>query len=225
MWRHLRRARPVDGANNAGATHRHRRKRIVVAIVSATIFGVIWLISYWRSDMVTAVVYRQRGVTIVTGRGLAVFSVDVKPRIRDYQDHLLRWSTFRCPTSSTAVLIDACRSHERERFYMKIALRPEHLLAAINVFSGSLHDEHQTMGPFISGPQSTPVECRLVSVPLAFFEIVALLLLAIDTAALAIECRRSMNGLCLRCGYDLRATPGRCPECGNMEKPENAVTP
>ena len=65
---------------------------------------------------------------------------------------------------------------------------------------------------------SSPMRCCSVTVPYGLIAItagtVALTHLAAGTWRGRRQVKRVRAGLCPACGYDLRATPGRCPECG-----------
>ena len=50
----------------------------------------------------------------------------------------------------------------------------------------------------------------LLSIPLMVY----LLIQAIKTPRRIVQRRRSKKGLCLNCGYDIRESKDRCPECG-----------
>src|SRR5688572_15179730 len=52
------------------------------------------------------------------------------------------------------------------------------------------------------------------AVPYYFIALLAGFLPALVAVRRLRERRRACTGRCLRCGYDLRATPDRCPECG-----------
>ena len=58
--------------------------------------------------------------------------------------------------------------------------------------------------------RSVTAPCWALAIGLA----IALLLGTRRIAKAGVRRRRRANGRCVICGYDLRATPGRCPECG-----------
>ncbi len=69
-------------------------------------------------------------------------------------------------------------------------------------------------GDFALGPYtSTPAKAYLLSIPLWL----PILLFTLPLVQIFRQHRRiHRKGLCPHCGYDLRATPDRCPECGQI---------
>ena len=70
---------------------------------------------------------------------------------------------------------------------------------------------------------------HVVSIPLWMFPAALgaypVLSLGWEAARALTRNRRKMAGSCRRCGYDLRATPDRCPECGAKTSSDRSDKP
>jgi hypothetical protein len=67
-------------------------------------------------------------------------------------------------------------------------------------------------------PTSGPVNVHSVTIPLWSMACLSFGSFALLAAHAWRARRRRRSGLCPDCGYDLRATPDRCPECGTLPK-------
>jgi hypothetical protein len=75
---------------------------------------------------------------------------------------------------------------------------------------------------FVTGwpPSTGPLPFGSSQTHVVFPYWLPILLLSLPAAIyLSIWLRRSKPGMCPVCGYDLRATPDRCPECGTLTPP------
>ena len=81
---------------------------------------------------------------------------------------------------------------------------------------------HMPFGPtdkgFITQHRLIVVPYRWIALMFAFLPAVGLIVIVRSRRS-----RRATDSRCRTCGYDLRATPQRCPECGTV--PQKATTP
>ena len=73
---------------------------------------------------------------------------------------------------------------------------------------------------FLVVPLPEPIEIYAIAFPHWFLALLFAVLPALLLRSLSSSRKRHRAGLCCKCGYDLRATPDRCPECGTA----NATT-
>lgn len=71
----------------------------------------------------------------------------------------------------------------------------------------------------LGGHGAIPVEAWDLLVPYWLPTLLALILPTCSLAAAVRRRRRRRRGCCMGCGYDLRGSPGRCPECGAAVHP------
>jgi len=72
----------------------------------------------------------------------------------------------------------------------------------------------QVAGFTLGTDRSTAWAYNVLIVPYWFAELVLLATAVWAWRYVRRQSRRAAGRLCARCGYDLRATPERCPECG-----------
>ena len=202
---------------------------LVVCVIAWAAAGAVWVRGLYRADLVGVVLPGHLYVEAIGWSGCVRTTVVRRWPMRPtawwssgvadpYDDHF-------DPTEDTLVGPDAMRPdvtpphtallrwHGFEWETSRVLFFTDSLgQVDVNVprRMNSMHDDQE--------PTTAPLRVVSVTVP-RWFPTVAVGSVAVPWAALTAgrarrTRRRRIAGLCVRCGYDLRQTPARCPECG-----------
>jgi hypothetical protein len=154
---------------------------------------VLWARSYWRCDRIAAAVDDPRPLK---GRYAS---------LNAYRGRLLvMW--MRVDVTGTGIGYES-KPLRPEGGYV-FDLEPGHYFAGFQYYPRPMVGSH---------------EVGFAGAPLWFVAALAGVAPARALSRVARRRRRKAGGLCLSCGYDLRAASGRCPECGAESEKETTA--
>ena len=167
------------------------------SLVSLALSLSLWARSYWRSDSLT-----------LTRTEISDHSPDEFPTCARTIETLRGGLWILHARQPCTIYLDNRPGPTRLRFESVEAPNREIYLP------GSARDTTRWIAGFAYGPTSSMSDIPGLRVPLWSIAVPSALLPLMTLWQSLRRRQRSNQGFCRTCGYDLRATPARCPECG-----------
>ena len=196
------------------------RALVVVSLVLCIALVVIWMRSYRQFDEIRIVAQKKRLWQFSSGSGFC----EVVSFAKWPYNETFSWRTRKGSIAPTGLPVGWLGS-DKECW-------TEGSGSFIGVYSwGRLRVRYRPDGvpPEIGKPDEAWTEPFIYSEPANYFIYIVPYWVVVSSLIIPpfawlvsimirrkIVARRLVRGLCLRCGYDLRCSEGRCPECGHL---------
>lgn len=197
----------------------------VATLLSSLVFvvnGVVWIRSYWFLDEAHWSAGAPRSYLVRTGRGIVQFEVCQNEEQPDWK---WNWDFFELEIYLTEDVPASEYRPEVERWEKKVRLKTlqNAVKRRLDELGRGFRFEVEAGMPYeirggLNGEQALISSRKLrfwgLAAPAWFTAMLTAMLPARWVWQRKRAAGRARAGFCLKCGYDLHATPERCPECG-----------
>ena len=199
--------------------------RLILLIGPIVAVAALWARSYWRADVVSIV--RDDGST----RAIALYqgAIHLIATGTNARDRPMRFDTYRIPPAADYAALHRAGSVQWETLgftrikttpMIRVTLTGQTRPVTIAVPTGGtmLPYGRGTAGVLVPWLESMSYDALIV--PFWSLALLALVYPALPGRRVVRGMLRARRRQCVACGYDLRASPDRCPECGAVSPVE-----
>jgi hypothetical protein len=193
--------------------------RLILLIVPIAAVAALWLRSYWRANVVSIV--RDDGSI----RAIALYqgAIHLIATGTNARDRPIRFDSYRIPPDADYAALHRAGSVQWETLgFTRIKTTPM-IRVTVTAQTGPVTiavPAGGTMLPYGRGtagvlvPWLESMTYDALIVPFWSLALLAMVYPALRGHRVVRGMLRARRGQCIACGYDLRASPQRCPECG-----------